>query len=186
MKKIFEEKIDDVKLKNPVRKNMKKLDLVGLPFSISNEEAMMAFVKDNPQLGLRVCADNPCAAEVPSNTDLFISVVEVKKCKGKPQYRVLFRATDTLIHMFDSSSLKLLSCVLHYYVLPDKIQCYRCSHFGHFSDRCKSQEVCAKCASTSHKTADCVSLTYKCINCVRHNLPNDNHPAYSHKCPCFK
>ena len=186
VKKMFDEKIENVNVKTPIRKNMKKLDVVGLPFCISKEEAMDAFVKDNPVLGLTLSSDDPCAALVPTNTDLFISVVEVKKCKESPQYRVLFRITEGLVGLLDGLSIKLMSCVLHYYILPDAIQCYKCSNFGHFSDKCKSPEVCAKCSSPSHKTKDCKSKVFKCINCVRNNFPNDNHPAYSHKCPCFK
>ena len=76
-------------------------------------------------------------------------------------------------------------CVLHYYTLPDTVQCYNCSGFGHYADQCKSPSVCAKCASPDHKTDACESTMFKCINCVRNNLPDVSHPAYSHKCPCF-
>ena len=62
---------------------MKKIDVVGLPYDVSKEEAMKAFVKDNPQLGLSICSDDPCAAEVSSNIDLFISVLKVKKLRRK-------------------------------------------------------------------------------------------------------
>lgn len=186
-KKLFDEKIKSVNVKNPVRKSMKKLDVVGLPFSVSKKEAMAAFVADNPALGLSLCADDPCSAELSSNSDAFITVVDVKKCWNKAQYRVLFSVTDGFINILEGvSSIKLLSCVLHFYISSNKLQCYNCSGFGHFSDKCTSPHVCAKCASPHHKTADCDSTTFKCINCVRRNLPNSAHPAYSHKCPCFK
>ena len=184
MKKLLEEKIESLNIKSPIRRNMKKLDVVGLPYNVSKEEAMKGFVEDNPQLGLRICSDDPCAAEVTGNTDLFISVVNVKKLRRKPQYRVLYRATEGLLDKI-TAPIKLFSCVLHHYILPDKIQCYKCYDFNHFSDQCKSPEVCGICASTSHKTKDCVSKSFKCVNCVRRGLPDDNHAAFSHKCPCF-
>ena len=37
-----------------------------------------------------------------------------------------------------------------------------------------------KCASTEHKTRECTSKTYMCINCSRKNLSKTDHPAYSH------
>ena len=184
-KKLLDEKIKDVKFKSPVRKNLKKLDVVGLPFMVSKEEAMAAFVKDNPALGLSLSSDDSCSAVSLTNSDVFISAVDVKKCWSGAQYRVLFTVTDGLIARLDGLSIKLMSCVMHYYVLSNKLQCYKCSDFGHFSSRCNSPSVCAKCASSDHKTADCNSTTFKCINCIRHNLPDHAHPAYSHKCPCF-
>ena len=102
------------------------------------------------------------------------------------EYRFLFRVTSSLAKIITGLQIKLLSCVLRKYILPDAIQCYKCSGFNHFADKCKSAPVCAKCASTSHETNECDSKSFKCINCVRNNLPNWNHPAYSHKCPCFK
>ena len=71
------------------------------------------------------------------------------------------------------------------YILPDVIQCYKCWGFNHFSDRCNKTEVCGKCGSTSHKTRECDAITFKCINCTRLNISDNNHPAYSHKCPCL-
>ena len=184
-KKIFEEKLKKMNIPSPVRRNMKKLDLVGLPYEITKEEAMLAFVQDNPSLGLFVDVNNPCSAGIKGCPEMFISVLEVKKCKKKNLFRVLFRATKNLIDAADGLQMKLMSCVMETYVLPDSIQCFNCCRFGHFADKCRFSSVCAKCASTDHKTNECTSLTHKCINCVRNNLTDDAHPAYSHKCPCF-
>ena len=41
---------------------LKNIDVVGLPFSVSKEEALAAFVKDNPGLGLTVSANDPFTA----------------------------------------------------------------------------------------------------------------------------
>lgn len=184
-KRIFEEKLNKMNVPSPVRRNMKKLDLVGLPYDITKEEAMLAFLHDNSSLGLSVSSDNPCAAGMKNCPEMYIRVLDVKKCKKKNLFRVLFHATESLIDTMEGLQIKLMSCVMEKFVLPDSIQCYNCSRFGHFADKCKFQSVCAKCASTDHKTTECTSLTYKCINCVRNNLTDTDHPAYSHKCPCF-
>ena len=184
-KKIFEEKLKKMNIPSPVRRYMKKLDLVGLPYEITKEEAILSFVQDNPTLGLSVDDNNPCSAGVKSCPEMFITVLDVKKCKKKNLFRVLFRATKDLIDAADGLQMKLMSCVMEKYVLPDSIQCFNCCRFGHFADKCRYTSVCAKCASTDHKTINCTSLTHKCINCVRNNFTDNAHPAYSHKCPCF-
>ena len=61
-KKILDEKLENITVSNPVRRSMKKLDLVGLPYEVTMEEAMLALVKGNPSLGLSVKSDDSCSA----------------------------------------------------------------------------------------------------------------------------
>jgi len=67
--------------------------VVGLPYSVSKEEALAAFAKDNPELGLTVSANDPFTAVSKTNSDLFVSITDVVKCRNKEQYRVLFSAS---------------------------------------------------------------------------------------------
>ena len=184
-KKIFEDKLKKMNIPKPVHRNTKMLDLVGLPYEITKEEAMLAFVNDNRSLGLSIDMENTCSAGVENCSETFITVIEVKKCKKRNVFRVLFRVTENLIAHIGGLQIKLLNCIMETYILPDSIQCYNCSRFGHFADKCRFPSVCAKCASTDHKTRECTSSTYKCINCIRNNIADSSHPAYSHKCPCF-
>ena len=185
-KKLFEEKFDRVKMKDPVRLKIKRLDLVGLPYAVSKEEAMEGLVRDNPQLGLSLNPDG-CSAVVSTNTDIFVSIIDVKPCRDSPHiHRVLIRATESFVALIDRMSIKLLSCVLHRYILPDSIQCYNCQRFGHYADKCKFDSVCSKCASPSHTAKECTSKVHKCINCIRQKLTDISHPAFSQKCPCYK
>ena len=185
LKAIFEDKMKKLDVKNPVRKNVKRIDLVGLPYEVTKEEALQALVKDNPGLGLSVCSDDPSTAVMSTNSDMFLSVIDVKKCRESPIYRVLINATECLVNLMDGVPIKLMSSVLHKYILPDSIQCFKCYRFNHYADKCKFSPVCGKCSSTSHKTSECPSTASKCINCVRNNHKDDAHPAYSQKCPFF-
>ena len=83
------------------------MDLVDIPYKVTNEEALKAFVNENPSLGLSFKADDACAADVPGNPDMYISVVGVKKCYETKQYRVLFRTTELLIDTIDGWKMKL-------------------------------------------------------------------------------
>ena len=184
-KSIFEEKLKKLEVKNPVRKNVKRIDLVGLPYAVSKEEALQALVKDNPQLGLSVCSDDPCSAVMSTNSDMFVSVFQVKKCRDSPNYCVLLHATDCFVNFIENVRIKLMSSVLHKYIQPNSVQCFSCHRFNHYADQCKFSPVCGKCASTAHKTSECTSDTYKCINCVRNNHHDNAHPAYFQKCPFY-
>ena len=185
LQSIFDEKLKKLDVKSPVRRNVKRVDLVGLPYELTNEEALQALVRDNPRLGLSVCSDDPSSAVMSTNSDMFLSVSGVKKCRDSPIYRVLINATECLVNFMDDVKIKLMSSVLHKYVLPDSVQCFKCYRFNHYADRCKFSSVCGKCSSTSHKTSECPSTTPKCVNCVRNNHKDDAHPAYSQKCPYF-
>ena len=62
--------------------------------------------------------------------------------------------------------------------------CYRCQRFGHRADRCRSNiedTVCGRCAE-NHKTKDCTSNTFKCINCVRAKHQDVGHRVNTRAC----
>ena len=184
-KKVFEEKIDALKLPDPVHKHMKKLDAVGLDFAITKQEALEALIHENPGLGLSPSKVDSLSAVVETNPDLFISVLDVKKCNNSSAYRVLFRATSAFIEFLGQRNLILMHTVTHKYVHSISDQCYRCYQFGHFAKNCTQPAVCGKCSSNSHVTNDCTQSVFKCVNCIRSNSSDSAHPAFSHTCPYF-
>ena len=64
-------------------------------------------------------------------------------------------------------------------------RCNNCQHFGHFAKECPTSDEpkCGKCAE-NHRTDLCTSEVRKCVNCMRNNLLDANHPAFYYKCPC--
>ena len=95
-------------------------------------------------------SDNPLVAGVKDCSDSYISVNDVKKCHKSKVFRGLFTATSDLIDNLAGVKIKMLSCVMNTYVLPDSIQCYKCWGFNHLAEKCESPSVCGKCASTEH------------------------------------
>ena len=184
-KKLFDEKIENMNLKAPVRHNLKRIDLVGLPFGITKQEAIEAIVRDNPNLGLTVCNDDSCSASVESNGNLFVSVLDIRKCHKSNVFRILLQASKDFVTFLGNWKIKCMNIVLHKYNVPDSIQCYNCQRYGHFSGQCTHERVCGKCASTSHDTRNCDSSQLKCSNCVRNGSDDVAHAAFFHGCPLF-
>ena len=66
-------------------------------------------------------------------------------------------------------------------------QCYKCHEFGHRAMSCKRQtEICGKCASGDHTTANCTSTVLKCVNCKERPDDESKHEAWHVECPARK
>ena len=69
-------------------------------------------------------------------------------------------------------------------------KCYKCWHYGHLSDKCKSvvdrSKLCTKCGQEGHKAATC-QKEGRCMLCTETDITkNCAHMAGSSRCPVFK
>ena len=66
--------------------------------------------------------------------------------------------------------------------VPNPLRCFKCQGFGHHSNACKKETVCASCGSPDHTHTHDTPCQNKaiCINC------KGNHPAFSRECPIWK
>ncbi|XP_064467791.1 uncharacterized protein LOC135378634 [Ornithodoros turicata] len=71
-----------------------------------------------------------------------------------------------------------VSCHVRAYI-PNPRRCYKCQRFGHGSQVCRGQAVCAKCPGKDHFSETC-STNVRYTNC------EGSHPAYSRSCPFCK
>ena len=184
-KKLIDEKMENMNVMTPMRQNLKRVDLVGLPFSITKQEAIDAIVRDNPNLGLTKCSDDECSASVESNSNLYLSILDIRKCHKSSVFRIMLQASQDFVNFLGDWNINCMNIVLHKYVIPVSHQCFNCQRYGHFSSRCIHERVCGKCASTSHDTRNCDSSQLNCINCVRNGSDNVAHAAFFHGCPLF-
>ena len=62
--------------------------------------------------------------------------------------------------------------------IPKPLQCKKCSKFGHSTQKCRNEHICAFCGSSEHQTKwNCGEM--KCINC------GQNHHARSKECKFY-
>lgn len=77
------------------------------------------------------------------------------------------------------------------YDAVDVLRCYNCSGFNHTATACKSKRACPKCAG-DHLIADCLSVTFKCVNCQNFSGGSPNaasdfaHAAWDRRCKIYQ
>lgn len=70
------------------------------------------------------------------------------------------------------------------------LRCFTCGDYNHLARNCNGEAACLNCAQ-NHKTVECNSDAFKCINCVKaiNKLKiriDCNHSALDKECPCYK
>lgn len=70
------------------------------------------------------------------------------------------------------------------------VRCFKCARYGHMASKCDNDETCFKCAG-AHKTTDCKSESFKCINCSEANKKykkslREDHQVTDSNCECYK
>lgn len=70
------------------------------------------------------------------------------------------------------------------------MRCFKCGLFNHKSTECKNKEACSKC-SGEHKTSECSSECFKCVNCLKMNTEmkmslDVKHEAFNSQCPVYQ
>ena len=155
------------------------ITIVGLPRDCSKEGAVKMLVMQNHFIK-KFSAVN--------NIDEHINIHFIKPLKNKPTMFQIFASVspvlrDGLRTYKDKVVIGLSSCKI--YDRKQVRRCNNCQKFGHFAKECTTlnDPKCGKCGE-NHRTDSCLSENRKCINCVRNNLHDTNHPASYYKCPC--
>lgn len=104
-------------------------------------------------------------------------------------YHTAYIRTDkrTFDKIMFTGKLNILWDRVKCYENVNVLRCYKCSRFGHISEKCPSENfTCGRCCG-DHDSKQCTESDFKCINCVVNNrelglnLPV-NHSAWDAKC----
>ena len=116
-----------------------------------------------------------------------IKIHVIKPLRNKPTVYQAFASVSPILregireHQ-DKIIIGLIACKV--YDRKQTRRCNNCQLYGHFAKNCPTSTtpVCGKC-SENHRTDQCNQEERKCINCVRNNHNELNHPVFYHKCP---
>ncbi|XP_055623511.1 uncharacterized protein LOC129766938 [Toxorhynchites rutilus septentrionalis] len=96
---------------------------------------------------------------------------------GKTIRSYTFVLTFNLGNLPSSINVGFYNCKVKQYV-PSPLRCFKCLHYGHDKERCRGNQICARCANLYHE-GEC-STPVVCVNCLQ------NHHALSKECPIFQ
>ena len=129
--------------------------------------------------------------KIQNDLDQHLKIHVVKPCRNKPSVFQVFASVspvlrDGLRNNKDKVIIGVTMCRV--YERKSVKRCNNCQLYGHFAKECPTHmdPICGKCAE-SHRTDQCSSApgARKCINCIRNNKDEIDHPVFYHKCPSF-
>ena len=187
-KSSLESKLDNVHLDDFSLTGMTKWNVVGLPYSVTVEEALMSLVTCNNSLGFTSLEsanfENCITAKHVDGS--ILKLIDVRRCRNG-QYRLVISTNDLMTDLIKNKTLKVMNVICRKYEFSSHDRCYKCHHRGHFAAQCKNETICAFCAGT-HETGSivCTATTPSCINCINAKLEKVDHAVYSNFCPFNK
>ena len=183
-KNVLGTKLKNVNIKNPMPKNLKRFNLVGLQFDMNCNEVVDALIDENKHLfELQNSSGNVVA--IKGDPTACIHVHQVSKCR-RNGYRIVVSISANMMATLGKARLSVgyTKCKLYEWTYHKR--CYNCNEIGHHSNSCENPSTCSKCSSKEHKSQDCTNNVDKCVNCVKNNMSDTGHPAYSSACPYNK
>ena len=156
------------------------ITLVGLPKNYEHEEIMKMLSTQNEFIKM---------FKIQNDITQHMKIHIVKPCRNKPSVYQVFASVssvfrDGLKNNKDKVIIGVTMCKV--YERQSAKRCNNCQLYGHFAKSCPTpmEPSCAKCGE-KHRTDQCTSASdvRKCINCVRNNEDENDHPVFFHKCP---
>ena len=181
---LLENQLNGAKIDKPILKHMTKIDLVGVPYCITKEEAITTLVRDNKDFNFEAISGDGYSIAVKNMPNCRMKVLSINRCKSG-LFKLRMCISRDLKNLIGDNKLKVLKTVVHLYDVPWINICYRCQVFGHKAKDCTSNIVCGKCAE-AHQTQDCESTQSCCNNCKILGYDDVAHHTFSRTCPVLR
>ena len=180
-KKLLDTKLQNIDIKDPMPKSLKRYNLVGLQFKMDSDEVVDALIDENKHLfNLHKLSNNIVSIE--GDPSSCIQVHEISKCR-RNGFRVVVSISANMMASLGNTKLCLGYTKCKLYPWTYHKRCYNCNEIGHHANVCENPSTCSKCGSEEHKLQQCTNDEVKCVNCVKNNMNDTGHPAYSSVCP---
>ena len=156
------------------------ITFVGLSKSYEHEEVIKMLSSQNEFIKM---------FKIQNDITQHLKIHVVKPCRNKPSVFQVFASVspvfrDGLKNNKDKVIIGVTMCRV--YERKSVNICNNCQLYGHFAKNCPTpmEPVCGKCGE-KHRTDQCSSSSddRKCINCIRNDKDEIDHPVFYHKCP---
>ena len=169
----------DLQVNTPDRKQI-PITVVGLSKKYENDEVLKMLGIQNEFIK---------TFKIQNDITEHFKIHVVKPCRNNPSvFQVYASVSSVFREGLKRNKDKVIVGVIMCKVYERKItkRCNNCQLYGHFAKECPTAPVtnCGKCAE-EHRTDQCSSDVRKCINCVRNNIAESDHPVFYHKCPAL-
>ena len=169
----------ELEINSPNSKQI-SITLVGLTKSYEHEEIMKMLSTQNEFIKM---------FKIQNDITQHMKIHVVKPCRNNPSVYQVFASVssvfrDGLKNNKDKVIIGVTMCKV--YERQSAKRCNNCQLYGHFAKNCPTpmEPSCAKCGE-KHRTDQCMSPSgvRNCVNCVRNNEDETDHPVFFHKCP---
>ena len=167
----------ELKINSPNGKQI-PITLVGLPKNYDHDEILKMLSTQNEFIKM---------FKIQNDINEHFKIHVVKPCRNKPSVHQVFASVSTVFrdglkNNKDKVIIGVTMCKV--YERQTTKRCNNCQLYGHFTKECPTRQVpiCGKC-SESHRTDHCSSDDRKCVNCLRNNAEELDHPVFYHGCP---
>ena len=156
-KKLLEGKFVGLSVSRPHCADASLFNIVGVPYDLSQEEALESLIVDNPNLSLKKCNDDAKSLVCNLNPNARLSLRNILKWRSGGIFRLVVELTKDMQNVINGKSIILEKTYCKIYSIRKHNRCFKCWKKGHFIQNCTESAACGRCAG-DHLTRDCPDI----------------------------